>query len=126
MYIFFAGTATILMANNEYLGVSGTGGTGTGALWRIRVVPGLGAPDVTRTAWANDNRQLVVWTNDTNAITQWTNGTPTVFDTRFDGGSLTFNDPADIYTNTDAYNKYLLFPKSNIIDTIPAEYPVKV
>ena len=123
---FFAGTATILMAGNTYSGESGTGGTGSGALWDIVVVPGLGAADVTRTPWINDNRQLVVWTNDTNTITAWSNGTPTVFDTRFDGGSLTFNDPADINTNTDAYNRYLLFPKSNIITTIPAEYPVTV
>ena len=123
---FFAGTATILMANQTYDAISGSGGTGTGALWDIVVVPGLGAPDVTRTDWINDSRQLVVWTNDTNTITAWTNGTPTVFDTRFDGGSLTFNDPADINTNTDAYNKYLLFPKSNIITTIPPEYPVTV
>lgn len=123
---FFAGTATILMADQTYDALTGTGGTGSGALWDIIVVPGLNAPDVTRTDWANDSRALVVWTNDTNTITAWTNGTPTIFDTRFDGGSLTFNDPADIYTNTDAYNKYLMFPKSNIITDIPAEYPVKV
>jgi len=112
---FFAGTATILMAGNTYSGESGTGGTGSGALWNIVVVPGLGAADVTRSPWANDSRQLVVWTNDTSTITAWTDGTPTVFDTQFDGGSLTFNDPADMNTNTDAYNKYLLYPKQNIL-----------
>ena len=112
---FFAGTATILMAGNTYNGLIGTGGTGSGALWDIIVVPGLGAADVTRSPWANDSRQLVVWTNDTSTITAWTDGTPTIFDTQFDGGSLTFNDPADINTNTDAYNKYLMYPKQNIL-----------
>lgn len=37
--------------------------------------------------------------------------TPTVFD----GNSLQFNRPADIYTNTDRYNKYLVFPKRTIL-----------
>jgi hypothetical protein len=112
---FFVGTATILMAGNTYNGLSGTGGIGSGALWDIQVVPGLGAEDVTKTSWINDSRELVLWTNDIDATTTWTNGTLTVFDTLFDGGSLTFNDPADMNTNTDAYNKYLLYPKQNIL-----------
>ena len=37
--------------------------------------------------------------------------TPTVFD----GNSLQFNRPVDIYTNTDRYNKYLVFPKRTIL-----------
>lgn len=39
-------------------------------------------------------------------------GIPTVFD----GGSLQFNAPADIYGVTDQYNKYLVFPKRNILN----------
>ena len=36
-------------------------------------------------------------------------------ETVFDGGSIQFTDPADINTNTDAYDKYLLYPKRNIL-----------
>jgi hypothetical protein len=39
------------------------------------------------------------------------NNTPTVFD----GNSMQFNRPVDIYTNTDRYNKYLVFPKRTIL-----------
>lgn len=38
-------------------------------------------------------------------------GVPTVFD----GNSLLFNVPADKYTNTDQYDKYLVFPKRTIL-----------
>jgi hypothetical protein len=33
----------------------------------------------------------------------------------FDGGSVRFNAPADRWTNTDEYDKYLVFPKTNIL-----------
>lgn len=39
-------------------------------------------------------------------------GVPTVFD----GNSLQFNTPVDIYGVTDEYNKYLVFPKRNILN----------
>ena len=35
--------------------------------------------------------------------------------TIFDGGSIRFNTPVDQYGLTDQYNKYLLFPKVNIL-----------
>ena len=35
--------------------------------------------------------------------------------TVFDGGSLTFNSPADMNTNTNAYDRYLMYPKRNIL-----------
>lgn len=35
--------------------------------------------------------------------------------TIFDGGSTMFNSPADRWTDTDAFDKYLLFPKTNIL-----------
>lgn len=38
-------------------------------------------------------------------------GVPTIFD----DNSLRFESPVDIYTNTDAYDKYLIFPKQNIL-----------
>ena len=39
--------------------------------------------------------------------------------TVFDGGSLEFTSPADENTNTDAYDKYLMFPRYTILDFIP-------
>jgi hypothetical protein len=42
----------------------------------------------------------------------------TIFDedtTIFDGSGTTFNSPADRWTNTDEYDKYLVFPKTNIL-----------
>jgi hypothetical protein len=41
--------------------------------------------------------------------------------TVFDGNSLQFIAPVDMYTNNNIteYNKYLLFPKYNIIDSLP-------
>jgi hypothetical protein len=53
---------------------------------------------------------------------QWIPSPPvsTTFDrstreTVFDGGATDFNAPADRWTNTDAYDKYLVFPKTNIL-----------
>jgi hypothetical protein len=37
----------------------------------------------------------------------------------FDGGSTSFISPADQYTGGDEFDKYLLFPKINIIDPTP-------
>ena len=36
--------------------------------------------------------------------------------TVFDGNSLQFIAPVDMYTNTQAYDKYLVFPKRNILE----------
>jgi len=38
--------------------------------------------------------------------------------TVFDGNSLQFTDPVDMYDPTDQYNKYLVFPKRTIIEPI--------
>jgi len=35
--------------------------------------------------------------------------------TVFDGGSVTFNSPADINTNSNSYDRYLMYPKRNIL-----------
>lgn len=37
-------------------------------------------------------------------------------ETIFDGGSLQFIVPVDMYSNTDEYDKYLVFPKRNILE----------
>ena len=36
--------------------------------------------------------------------------------TTFDVNSMVFTDPLDTYSNTNAYDKYLLFPQRNIIN----------
>lgn len=56
--------------------------------------------------------------NDSTEAGEWFPVTTTTFDeqtTTFDDNSLQFNTPADKYGLTDEYNKYLLFPKTNIL-----------
>jgi hypothetical protein len=36
--------------------------------------------------------------------------------TTFDGGSMQFITPVDMYSNTQAYDKYLVFPKRDILE----------
>jgi len=36
-------------------------------------------------------------------------------ETTFDGASMAFNEPVDMYDPTDRYDKYLVFPKANIL-----------
>lgn len=55
---------------------------------------------------------------DSTELGTWFPITTTTFDeqtTTFDDNSLQFNTPADKYGLTDEYNKYLLFPKTNIL-----------
>lgn len=64
--------------------------------------------------WINTSFDAVEWTNSSSVTVEWTNpnvGTPTIFD----GGSTVFIDPADTVTNTDQYDKYLVFPRVNIL-----------
>jgi hypothetical protein len=96
-----------------------TAGSGVGATWNVIPVPGLDATVPATNTWVNRTNVSVSWVNNRNSVVVWSNGGTTTFDTMFDGGSLTFNAPADIYTNTDAYNKYLMFPKYNIITPVP-------
>jgi hypothetical protein len=42
-------------------------------------------------------------------------GTARSIETVFDGNSLKFIAPVDMYDPTDTYDKYLVFPKSNIL-----------
>lgn len=39
--------------------------------------------------------------------------------TTFDGGSINFTAPASTYSDTDAFNKYLMFPRYNILTPVP-------
>lgn len=55
--------------------------------------------------WINVESNTVQWTNDYN-------GEPTTFD----GNSLQFISPVDMYSNTNEYDKYLVFPRRNILE----------
>lgn len=64
--------------------------------------------------WLNNDDDIVNWVNNDIETVTWIsdyNGEPTVFD----GNSLQFIDPVDMYSNTDEYDKYLVFPKRTIL-----------
>jgi hypothetical protein len=114
---FYSGTADMFAYGNIYSSVNGVNitGTGIGATWTVIPVPGLDATVPATDPWVNENNVSVSWVNNSGSVVVWSNGGTTTFDTMFDGGSLTFNAPADIYTNTNAYNKYLMYPKRTIL-----------
>jgi hypothetical protein len=65
--------------------------------------------------WLNDTFDVVNWVNDEAEIVGWINGwngQPTTFD----GNSMQFVSPVDMYSNTTEYDKYLVFPKRNILE----------
>jgi hypothetical protein len=72
-------------------------------------------------SWINDYLELTTWEDEFNTLANWTYATPP--GTTFDGGSMQFAAPVDMYsndnsttTNTTEYNKYLVFPKQNILE----------
>jgi hypothetical protein len=73
--------------------------------WNYNVYP----PVFTSVTWLDSSGDPVAWTND------W-NGDPTIFD----GGSLRFIAPVDVYVgllpNPQIYDKYLVFPRRNILE----------
>ena len=73
----------------------------------------LGAPIV---SWVNNSFSTVFWTNDYSNIINWTTiGDSATGPTIFDGGSTTFITPAPTVTKTDQYDKYILYPRVNIL-----------
>jgi hypothetical protein len=65
--------------------------------------------------WVDGTGNIVNWVNDSSQVVSWQNsynGNSTVFD----GGSMQFTDPVDLYSNTTNYDKYLVFPKRNILE----------
>jgi len=68
--------------------------------------------------WINNSNNTVHWINSSSSTVAWENsynGNPTTFD----GNSLQFIDPVDMYSTSQAYDRYLLFPKQNIINSGP-------
>jgi hypothetical protein len=69
---------------------------------------------VTEDTWVNENGSTVTWINDELSTVEWVSrysGQATVFD----GNSLQFTAPVDMYSNTEIYDKYLVFPKRTIL-----------
>jgi hypothetical protein len=73
--------------------------------------------------WSSNGRDVAAWINNADAITTWEDKYFTLADwtyatppgTTFDGGSMQFVAPVDMYSNTNAYDKYLVFPRRNIL-----------
>jgi hypothetical protein len=74
--------------------------------------------------WINDADVICTWEDNFDTLATWTYGTPgpNNLGTIFDGGSLQFITPVDMYssdnsttTNTTEFDKYLVFPKRNIL-----------
>ena len=72
--------------------------------------------------WINDSDVITTWEDDYFTLATWTYGTPP--GTTFDGGSMQFVAPVDMYSNTNGYDKYLLFPRRNITSPLPPQYSV--
>jgi hypothetical protein len=64
-------------------------------------------------SWINDSDSITTWEDDYFTLASWTYATPP--GTTFDGGSLQFIAPVDEYSATTAYDKYLVFPRRNIL-----------
>jgi len=64
-------------------------------------------------AWINDSDQVTTWEDEYFTLAEWTYATPP--GTTFDGGSMQFVAPVDMYSNTNVYDKYLVFPRRNIL-----------
>ena len=70
--------------------------------------------DVAR--WINDENIITTWADDNFTLANWTYATPP--GTTFDGGSMQFAAPVDMYSSTDVYDRYLLFPRRNILSPV--------
>jgi len=70
-------------------------------------------------SWINDADVITTWEDENFTLATWTYATPP--GTTFDGGSMQFTAPVDMYsaTNTNVYDKYLLFPRRNILQPLP-------
>jgi hypothetical protein len=66
--------------------------------------------------WQNDLSQTVEWINDDDLVATWVSGGEEGQPTIFDQNSLQFTAPVDMYSNTQEYDKYLVFSKRNILE----------
>jgi hypothetical protein len=68
----------------------------------------------TTPSWINNNLNVVRWVNNNDEVVVWSN-TYNGKATTFDGNSMRFEAPVDMYSNTTVFDKYLVFPKRNIL-----------
>jgi hypothetical protein len=66
--------------------------------------------------WQNNLDQTVEWINDDELIATWVSGGAEGESTIFDQNSLQFTAPVDMYSDTQEYDKYLVFSKRNILE----------
>jgi hypothetical protein len=66
--------------------------------------------------WQNSLAQPVEWINDDDLVATWVTGGAEGQPTIFDQNSLQFTAPVDMYSNTQEYDKYLVFSKRNILE----------
>lgn len=67
--------------------------------------------------WQNNVLETVQWVNNTSLAIEWlSGGSPERGGTIFDQNSLQFTAPVDMYSNTQEYDKYLVFSKRNILE----------
>jgi hypothetical protein len=64
--------------------------------------------------WINNSLEVIEWTNATEQNVGWGDPSPGP-GTIFDGGDTTFITPADTVVTSDEFDKYLVFPKINIL-----------
>ena len=71
-------------------------------------------------SWKNNLNVITTWEDNLQTLATWTYATPGPNNqgTTFDGNSLLFTAPVDMFssTNTTVYDKYLVFPKRNILE----------
>jgi hypothetical protein len=65
--------------------------------------------------WLNNSDDSVNWINNDNIEVTWVCETYNGNQTTFDEGSLRFIAPVDMYSNTQEYDKYLVFPYRTIL-----------
>lgn len=68
----------------------------------------------TTPAWTNSTGNTVNWTNSDVDVVTWTNSY-NGGQTTFDGNSLKFIAPVDMYSHSQDYDKYLVFPHRTIL-----------
>jgi hypothetical protein len=87
-----------------------------GYIWstspQVTTFDGLG----TTVSWQNSSDQTVGWVNNDLSPVTWITGGVSGRPTVFDQNSLQFIAPVDMYSDTQEYDKYLVFSKRNILE----------
>jgi hypothetical protein len=95
----YNGTVTVIACTRFGFTFASASTVRTGRTGAVKTLPPV-------VEWHNNNDLVpVAWTNNYN-------GEPTTFD----GGSMQFIAPVDMYSNTNEYDKYLVFPRRNILE----------